>query len=80
MVHDLLDYSEVIQNINLLKSKTYFMYHQLEHSESLCSVHSAFMRFALISEQTATISVYSVSISVLKPRQGVFTARYELGL
>ena len=25
---------------NLLKPKTYFMYHQLEHSEILCSAHT----------------------------------------
>ena len=39
--------------VDLLKPKTYFMYHQLFHSEILCSAHNAFMCFAWISEQTA---------------------------
>ena len=38
------------------------------------------MCYALMSEQTAIISVYSINILVLKPRQSVFTARYKLGL
>ena len=39
------------------------MYHQLQHSEILCSAHNAFIRFAWISEQAATISLYSISLS-----------------
>ena len=50
--------------INLLKPKTYFMYRQLQHSEILCSAHTAFTCFAWISEQTAIISLYSVNLSV----------------
>ena len=50
--------------INLLKSKTSVMYHQLQHTEILCSAHNAFMRFAWISEQTAIISLYSINLSV----------------
>ena len=38
------------------------------------------MCFVWISEQTAIISLYSINLSVLKPKQKVFTARYELGL
>ena len=52
--------------INLLKPKTYIMYHQLQHSEILCSAQNAFMCFAWISEQTAIISVYSINLSVFK--------------
>jgi len=37
----------------LLKTKTYFMYHQLQRSKILCSTHNAFMCFAWIPEQTA---------------------------
>jgi len=29
------------------------MYHQLQHTEILCSAHNAFMRFVWISVQTA---------------------------
>ena len=50
--------------INLLKSKTYFMYHQLKHSGILCSAHNVFMCFVWISEQTAIISLYSINLSV----------------
>ena len=38
------------------------------------------MCFVWISEQTAIISVYSINLSVLKPKQGVFTVQYEMGL
>jgi len=48
--------------INLLKPKTYCMYHQLQHSEILCSAHNAFLCFAWISEQTALISLYSIDL------------------
>jgi len=48
------------------------MYHQLEHSEILCSAHSAFMCFAWISEQQ-WLSLYNINVSVLKLRQRVFT-------
>ena len=51
-------------HINLLKSKTYFTYHQLQHTEILCSAHNEFMRFAWISEQTAIISLCSINLSV----------------
>ena len=40
------------------------MYHQLYHSEILCSAHNAFMCVAWISEQTAIISLYSINVSV----------------
>ena len=43
-----------------------FMYHQLQHSEILCSAHNAFMCVAWISEQTAIISLYSINLSVFK--------------
>jgi hypothetical protein len=46
---------------NLIKPDTYFMYHQLSHSEILRSTHNAFMCFAWISEQTAIISLYSIN-------------------
>ena len=49
---------------NLFKLKTYFTYHQLQHSEILCSAHNAFMCFAWISEQTAIISLYRIKLSV----------------
>ena len=51
--------------INHLKPKTYFMYHQFQHSEIVCSAHNAFMCFAWISEQTAIagISLYSIYLS-----------------
>jgi len=37
--------------LNLLKPNTHCMHHQLEHSEIPCSVHSALMCIAFISEQ-----------------------------
>ena len=46
------------EELNLFKLKAYFTYHQLQHSEILCSAHNAFMCFAWISEQTADISLY----------------------
>ena len=46
---------------NLLKPKTYIMYHQLYHSKILCSAQSAFTCFVWISEQTAIISLYSIN-------------------
>ena len=51
---------------NLLKPKTYFMFHQLQHSEIVCCAHSAFMCFVWISEQTAIISLCSINLSVFK--------------
>ena len=60
--HHILHVSRI--SVNLLKPKTYFMYHQLQHSEILCSAHNAFMRFARISDQTAIISLYSINLSV----------------
>jgi len=68
------------KGVNLLKPKTYLMYHQLEHSETLCSAHTVYLCFAWLSEQAALIFLYNINILVLKPRQGVFTARYGLGL
>jgi hypothetical protein len=41
------------------------MYHQLQHSEILCSAHNTFMCFAWISEQTAICSLYRINFSVL---------------
>jgi hypothetical protein len=49
---------------NILKNKSYFMYHQLYNSEILCFAHNAFMCFVWISEQTAIISLYSINLSV----------------
>ena len=40
------------------------MYHQLQHSEILCSAYYAFMCFAWISEQTAIISLYNINLPV----------------
>jgi len=40
------------------------MYHQLQHTEILCSTHNAFMRFVWISEQTAITSLYRINLSV----------------
>ena len=54
------------QQFNLLKPKTYIMYHQLEHSEILCSAHNAFICFVWISEQRAIISLYSINLAVFK--------------
>jgi hypothetical protein len=51
-----------VSNINLLKPKTYFKYHQLQHSEMLYSAHNVFMCFVWISEQTAIISLYSINL------------------
>jgi hypothetical protein len=62
------------KGVKLLKPKTYFMYHQLEHAEILCSAHHAFMCFAWISEQTAVSSLYNINITVLKPRQIIYCA------
>ena len=65
----------VYLRINLLKSNSYFMYHQLQRSEILCSAHSAFMCFAWISEQTAIISLYSINLSVfITEAESVFCA------
>ena len=52
--------------LNLLKPTSYIMYHQLQHSEILCSAHNALMCFVWISEQTAIISLYSINLSVFK--------------
>ena len=49
--------------VNILKPKTYFMYHQLLHTENLCSAHNAFMCFAWVSEQIGIISLYSINLS-----------------
>ena len=57
-------FRKTFRMFNLLKPKTYFMYHQLYQSEILCSAHSAFICFAWISEQTAIISLYSINLSV----------------
>ena len=38
------------------------------------------MCFVYISEQTAIISLYSLTCRFLKPKQIVFTAQYEMGL
>ena len=52
---------------NLLNSKTYLMYQQLQHrncgqnTEILCSAHNAFISFAWISEPIAIISLYSIN-------------------
>ena len=38
------------------------------------------MCFVWISEQTAIISLHTINLPVLKPKQRVFTARYEVGI
>ena len=59
--------------VNLLKPKTYYMYHQLQHTEILCSTHYTFMCFAWISEQRVIISLYSINVSVfIKEAEGVY--------
>jgi len=40
------------------------MYHQLQHSEILCSAQNACMCFAWISEQKAIVSLYSINLTV----------------
>ena len=51
------------------------MYHQLQHSEILCSAHNAFMCFVLISKQTAIIFLYSIKLSVfITEAEGVYCA------
>jgi hypothetical protein len=50
--------------INLLKPKTNFTYHQFQRLEILCSAHNEFMCFAWISEQTAIITLHSISLLV----------------
>jgi hypothetical protein len=77
----------VVCLINLLEPKTYFMYHQLQHSETVSSAHNAFMCFVWIPEQTAIISAYSCNFSVFITTaesvycavQTGFSARYGLG-
>jgi len=66
------------QGASLLKPKTYFMYHQLEYSEILCSAHHVFMCFAWISEQL--LFLYTTLTYRFWNHRRVFTARYELGL
>jgi len=51
-------------SVNLLKPKTYFMYHQSEHSAILCSAHNIFMCCAWISEQTTFFSLYTINITM----------------
>jgi len=61
--------------LNLLEPKTDFMYHQLQNSEILCFAQNAFMRFAWISGQTATIPPYSTNLSVfITEAESVFWA------
>ena len=55
------------------------MYHQLQHSEILCSAHNAFMYSAWISEQTAIFCLYISNLSIFTT-EGEFSARYELGI
>jgi hypothetical protein len=43
---------------------TYFIYHQLQHKEIMCSAHNMFVCFVCISEQTAIISLYSINLPV----------------
>ena len=50
--------------INILKPKTYFMYHQLYLAEILCSAHNALMCFVWLSEQTVMFPLYSIKLSV----------------
>jgi len=61
--------------INLLKPKTYFIYHQLYHTEILFSAHNAFMCCTWNSEQTAIISVYSNNLAVfITEAESVYSA------
>ena len=57
-----------VQWFNLVKPKTYIVYHQLLHSEILCCAHGAFMCFVWISEQTAIISLYGINLLVFKTK------------
>jgi hypothetical protein len=51
------------------------MYHQLQHSEILCSAQNAFMCFAFISEQTAIISLYNINLSLfITEAESVYSA------
>ena len=52
-------------SVNLVKLKTYLMYHQLWHSEIFCSAQNVFVCFVWISEQTAIISLYNINWLVL---------------
>jgi hypothetical protein len=49
---------------NVLKPKTYFIYHQRYHIEILSSAHNEFVSVVWISEQTAIISLYSINLLV----------------
>jgi hypothetical protein len=55
------DFESRKMNINLLKPSGHYMYHQLSHSEILCSAHNAFMCSAWISEETTIISLCSLN-------------------
>jgi len=51
-------------SFNFLKPKTYHTYHQILQFRDSVFCHNAFMCFALISEQTAIISLYTINLSV----------------
>ena len=52
----------------------------LTFNNSTFCPHTVFMCFVWIWEQRAIISLYSINCLVFKPRQSVFTARYELNI
>ena len=58
-------------NVNPLYPSGYCMY-----TNPTFSPHSVFMCFVWISEQTAIISLYSITMTSFYNRDSVFTARY----
>jgi hypothetical protein len=62
-------------NVNILKPKTYFVYHQLQHSEILRSARDTFVCFVWNVEQTAIISVYSIKwLAFITEAESVYCA------
>jgi len=51
----------------------------LTHTNSTFCLHSVFVFFVWIREQTAIISLYSIKWLVCITERSVFTARYGLG-
>jgi hypothetical protein len=46
---------------NVLKPTYYVMHQQVQHTTTVRSVHTVFMCFVFISEQTATCATYSIN-------------------
>ena len=67
--------------LNLLKPKTYFIYHQLKYSEILCSAHTVYLCVLCGSQNKQRLFLYTaLTYLFLKPKQRVFTARYGMDL